>query len=67
MIRPMGRPYEAALGDGNSGSPDITEVAVAERLRGAIDRDATPRLPGSCADLWRAAFATGAEGVLSLL
>lgn len=52
---------------GNSGPPDSTEIALAEPICRTAHRDAPPGMPGSCADPWRMAFASGPEIVLSLL
>src|SRR5262245_6331748 len=49
--------YGSPPRDGNSGSPDIAEIALAERVCGAPDRDVAARLSGSRPDLWRSAFA----------
>jgi hypothetical protein len=59
--------HRPTAGNGNSGSPDIAEIALAERIRGAPDRDTAARLSGSCADLWQTAFAAGSNRVLDLL
>ena len=52
---------------GDSGSPDITEVALAESICRAPDRDTPAGVLGSRPDLWRTAFATDPDFVLALL
>ena len=59
--------HEPAEIDGNSGSPDITEIALAERICRTTHRHASPGMPGSCADLWRTALAARAEILFRLL
>ena len=49
------------------GSPDIPEVALAEFVCRASNRHVAARLPGSCPDLWRTAFAPSSEVIRALL
>jgi hypothetical protein len=67
MTAPMVSFPEPAQINGNSGPPDSTEIALAEPICRTAHRDAPPGMPGSCADPWRMAFASGPEIVLSLL
>src|SRR5262249_25354346 len=46
---------------------DIAEIALAECVCGAPDRDVATRLSGSRPDLWRSAFAACSDHLLDLL
>src|SRR5262249_61739246 len=46
---------------------DIAEIALAERVCRAPDRDVAARLSGSRPDLWRSAFAACSDHLLDLL
>src|SRR5262249_8259525 len=59
--------YGSPPRDGNSGSPDIAAIALAERVCGAPDRDIAARLSGSRPYLWRSPFAAGSRHPLGLL
>ena len=66
--RSYGQVFKSRLKSmGITGPPDITEIALAERICRTAHRHAPPGLPGSCADLWRTAFAARPAILLSLL
>src|SRR5262245_36767167 len=53
--------------DGATRLPDRTALALAKPICGTLDRDASPRVLGSCLDLGRPAFAPNSDVICALL
>src|SRR5262245_61420907 len=53
--------------DGDTRPPDRTALALAKPICGTLDRNAPPRVLGSCLDLGRPAFAPNSDVICALL